>query len=269
MKAASAAMGLTVPRAALHPWQEMQEDARPYHVLSFGGGVNSVALMVLLLDDGAPLDEVVFADTGAEVPETYEYVELARELLARRGIPLTVVRKGGGDLYETCQRRRVIPSAVWRWSTRDFKVRPIHTYYRSLKRPIVQYVAIAFDELERVKDSRVDYVQNVYPLVDRRISRQRCIEIIEGAGLPPAVKSGCFFCPFNTLPRWEWLASAHPDLFAKAVELEEGSKHFPNQRLTDQTYRRNDVVLLRDLPRRASFDLLATPEIPCGGECMT
>jgi hypothetical protein len=247
----------------------MQEDSRPHHVLSFGGGVNSVALMLMLLQDDAPLDEVVFADTGAEVPETYEYVDLARTLLAEHGIPLTVVRKNGPGLYETCQRRRVIPSAVWRWSTRDFKIQPIHRYYRSLGRPIVQYVAIAFDELERMKDSRVDYVENVYPLVDRRVSRAGCIEIISQAGLPPAVKSGCFFCPFNTLSRWAWLASAHPDLFEKAVALEEASKHFPNQRLTDQTYRRNDTVLLRDLPVRAGFDLAVAPEIPCGGECMT
>ena len=34
--------------------------------LSFGGGVNSVALMILLLREGLPLDEAVFADTGGE-----------------------------------------------------------------------------------------------------------------------------------------------------------------------------------------------------------
>ena len=36
------------------------------HILSFGAGVNTIALMVLLVRDGAPLDGVVFADTGGE-----------------------------------------------------------------------------------------------------------------------------------------------------------------------------------------------------------
>ena len=34
------------------------------YILSFGGGINTVALMVILLNEKAPLDGVVFADTG-------------------------------------------------------------------------------------------------------------------------------------------------------------------------------------------------------------
>ena len=53
------------------------------HVLSFGGGVNSVALMVVLLQEGLPFDEAVFADTGGEVPETYQYLEIAKKYPGR------------------------------------------------------------------------------------------------------------------------------------------------------------------------------------------
>ena len=62
--------------------------------------MNSVALMILLLRESLPLDEAVFADTGGEVPETYEYLEVAREYLAVRNVPLTVVAKNGDSLYE-------------------------------------------------------------------------------------------------------------------------------------------------------------------------
>jgi hypothetical protein len=239
------------------------------HVLSFGGGVNSVALMVLLLDEGLPLDEAVFADTGAEVPETYDYLEIARAYLSKHAVPLTLVHKRGDDLFATCERRRVIPSALWRWSTRDFKVRPIHAYYKSLGTNIVQYVAIAFDELERMRSSPTDWIQNDYPLVDRRINREECVQIIRRAGLPEPVKSGCYFCPFNSLSRWRWLHDEHPELYANAMALEEGSKHFPEQRLTDQVFRRRDAVPLRDLPTHARYEALPTVEVPCGGECFT
>ena len=70
------------------------------HVLSFGGGVNSIALMVVLLREGLPFDEAVFADTGGEVPETYQYVETATQYLADHEVPLTVVSKRGRSLYE-------------------------------------------------------------------------------------------------------------------------------------------------------------------------
>ena len=61
------------------------------YILSFGSGVNTVALMVMLLRDGAPLDGVAFADTGGETPDTYESVEIARTYLAEHQIPFTVL----------------------------------------------------------------------------------------------------------------------------------------------------------------------------------
>jgi Phosphoadenosine phosphosulfate reductase family len=258
--------------------QEMQERRNPRRpavsseaprfVLSFGGGVNSVALMILLVEEGLPLNEAVFADTGAEVPETYAYLETAREYLEDHGIRLVEVRKNGDDLYATCLRRQVIPSAVWRWSTRDFKVRPIRSYYKRLRTPIVQYVAIAYDELERMRSSEDDWIRNEYPLVDRRLTRADCVDIIERAGLAVPVKSGCYFCPFNSLSRWHWLKHEHPDLFQSAIVLEEASKHFPTQRLTDQVFRSSATVTLRDLPTNSRFVSMDS-EMPCGGECHT
>lgn len=244
------------------------------HVLSFGGGVNSVALMIWLVENRQPLNEAVFADTGGEVPETYEYLEVAQQYLSQRGIPLRRVgRPASTNLYTTCWKRRVIPSAIWRWSTRDFKVGPIHRYYRSLKMPILQYIAIAYDEIERMKDSRAEYVTNLYPLVEQRISREGCREIIARAGLPEPVKSGCFFCPFNSHDRWKWLYGKHPDLFEDAVKLEENSQHFPLQRLTDQVFRKRDRVTLRELGARLDSGIEAETieeEVSaCGGECMT
>jgi hypothetical protein len=224
-----------------------------------------MALAIQLIERGEPLDEVVFADTGAEVPETYEYLKVAGRYLTDRGVPLTTVRRAGQGLLETCFKREVFPSAIWRWSTRDFKVRPIRKHYKGLKRPIIQYLAIAYDELERMRDSDVDWITNVYPLVDDRITRQGCIQIIQSAGLPVPVKSGCWFCPFNNAERWRWLHETHPDLFAEAVALEEGSKHFPRQLLTDQMFRPRPAVPLRELP--LAMPLATHSMDPCGAEC--
>ena len=245
------------------------------YVLSFGGGVNTFALMILLIRQQAPLDEVLFADTGGEVPETYRGLVVAREYLSEHDIPLVEVsvRHQGRDLYETAFHRRVIPSVKWRWSTRDFKVNPIHARYRSFNRHVCQYIGIAYDEIHRMKDSRVDFVTNIYPLVDQKVTRQQCVEIIESEGLPVPPKSGCFFCPFNSTERWRWLLQEHPELFDRAIVLEENSKHFPRQRLTDQIYRARAVVTLRELKMKLAADAATNEAVEleqaCGGECMT
>lgn len=243
------------------------------HILSFGGGVNSVALMIWLIRERHPLDEVVFADTGAELPETYAYLPRVEDFLSRHRIPLRILaaRVRGRDLYETCWDRKVFPSAIWRWSTRDFKVKPILRYYRSLNVHVNQYLAIAYDEFDRMRTSQVPYVTNLYPLVDHKMTRVQCVDLIQETGLPLPVKSSCFFCPFSSLDRWKWLYENHPDLYEKAIALEENSKHFPSQRLTDQVFRKRAAVTLRELPGLFDTVHVASDNVapPCGGECMT
>lgn len=243
------------------------------HVLSFGGGLNSGALMVLLLKEHEPLDEVVFADTGGEVPETYAFIRTAKAFLKEHNVPFKVLRRPNGrDLYTTSWNRKVFPSAIWRWSTRDFKITPIYRYYRTLDAHINQYLAITYDEWERMKDSGVPYVTNLYPMIDRKLKRADCEALIREAGLPVPPKSGCFFCPFNNLERWHWLYEKHPRLFQKAVALEENSKHFPSQRLTDQAFRNRATLTLGELSERFKAGETLPEEIrrsACGGACMT
>jgi 3'-phosphoadenosine 5'-phosphosulfate sulfotransferase (PAPS reductase)/FAD synthetase len=229
--------------------QDMQESinfvkAKTYtdekFILSYGGGLNSTALLVFLINNDYPLDEVIFADTGGEVPETYEYLKIIDSYLQGHNTPFRIVRSRNGTLYDCCKRRRVIPSQIWRWSTRDYKITPIQAYYRSLKAHITQYLGIAYEERNRMKKARVAYVKNVFPLVDNKLSREDCIDIIMLADvdLPMPVRSGCFFCPFNSISRWTEIFQKHKNLFLKAMELEENSKHFPRQKLMKLTLRK-------------------------------
>ncbi len=243
----------------------MGKRSKPKHILSYGAGVNSTALMIFLIRNKHPLDGVVFADTGGELPETYEYLNVAQKYLKKHNIPLITVKSKSGTLYDTCKRRRVIPSALWRWSTRDKKIIPIYAYYRSLHAHVNQYVAIAYDEIKRMKDSRVDYVTSLFPLIDNKITRDGCIKIIKSARLPIPPKSGCYFCPFNTTERWKELYINHRGLYNKAMRLEERSKHFPKQHLTPTLTLRD----LRDKFENRQLLPVIQVESPCGSECLT
>ncbi len=207
------------------------------YILSYGGGVNTTALMIFLVKNRMPLDEAIFADTGAELPETYRNIELAKAYLERHRIPMIIVRSKNGTLFNTCAKRKVIPSQIWRWSTRDYKVRPIHAHYRLLGVHVYEYLGIAYDEIERMKANKKPYVTSLFPLIDEKLTRKDCVEIIMKEGFPIPIKSGCYFCPFNTNGRWEYIWKHHRRRFEKAVWLEENSKFFPRQRLTGGTLR--------------------------------
>ena len=71
------------------------------YVLSFGGGLNSTALLVYLYKNKYPLDLVVFSDTGDEHEYTYESVKYYKKWSEERGINFEITRNGRNiSLYE-------------------------------------------------------------------------------------------------------------------------------------------------------------------------
>ncbi|MFA5378176.1 MAG: phosphoadenosine phosphosulfate reductase family protein [Dehalococcoidia bacterium] len=190
--------------------------------LSYGGGVNSTAMILLLLDEGWEF-ESVYVDHGCDWPETREYVKMMAEKY-----PITVLKpavsvKGQiyDDLYAYGWDYEVLPSRLQRWCTTKFKIDVINSY---IERPCEQMIGIDAGEDNRVRDSWDDDAVNRYPLVERGIDRDGCIRIIKDHGLPVPIKSGCWFCPYQRVSQWKLLRVKHPELFCKAKKLEERVK---------------------------------------------
>jgi hypothetical protein len=192
--------------------------------LSYGGGVNSTALLLWLLDQGIEF-EAVYADHGADWPETRAYVEMLRE----RGYAITVLetRREGLPLWDYYIKQRMIPVRFMRHCTEHFKVRPLLKYMAA---PCVMYIGFSADEAHRAKYDWNDRRDRLYPLIEHNIDRRGCVEIIKAHGLPVPIKSGCFVCPFQRVGQWRELLTVHPDLYCKARRLEDVT----NERLTAQ-----------------------------------
>jgi hypothetical protein len=62
-------------------------------ILSFGGGVNSTAILVGLHERAESLDLILFADTGSEKPHTYAHLATMSEWCRWRGFPTITVIK--------------------------------------------------------------------------------------------------------------------------------------------------------------------------------
>ena len=190
-----------------------------HQVVSYGAGVNSTALIIMLVNRGWRGD-IVFSDTGCEWPETYCFIDyFEREWLKPRG--LNIIRlsgvpyhkiKGGLTLIEYCETSRVIPMAAVRWCTLEWKVKPIKYWCADNGNP-EQLIGIAADESHRQPGAN-------RPLVDAYLTRENCISIIEKEGLDVPRKSGCYICPFQRPSGWRELWSNHPDLFERVATIE-------------------------------------------------
>lgn len=87
------------------------------------------------------------------------------------------------------------------------------------------YDAGAADIRRANKGRREDHqFRYEYPLQDWGWERQECVRQIAAAGLPVPIKSACWMCPASKPWELYWLAARHPELFLKAICMEDTAR---------------------------------------------
>ena len=187
-------------------------DLEEFSVVSYGGGVNSTALLIGLRNNGIIPSEILFADTGGEKPNTYDYLKTMNLWCFRNDFPeiKAVFRKNENgemiSLENDCLSKFTLPAIAFGYKTcsRQFKIQPQdkfinnHPYVMDLyknNKKVVRYIGIDAGESHRAKlteDNRFIYR---YPLIEWDWGREECIHEIKKEGLPLPGKSSCFFCP--------------------------------------------------------------------------
>lgn len=198
----------------------MTEQVR--HICGISGGKDSSALAVYLRDKVEGM-EYFFCDTGAELPETYEYLTRLEMIL---GSPIVRLNSDRGFDHWFEVFRGTLPSPQMRWCTRNMKIKPIEAWIG--EEQAVSYVAIRADESNRKGYiSAKPNITTRFPFVEDGIDHAGVMQILEdaGIGLPQyyewRTRSGCYFCFYQRKAEWVGLADRHPELFQRAVAIEQ------------------------------------------------
>lgn len=218
--------------------------AKPLRAISYGGGVQSTALVVLAATGRIEADVALFANVGddSEHPATIRYVhDVAIPWAAERGLTiheLHRVKRDGttetlmGRLMKPDSRSIGIPVRMadtgapgTRSCTMDFKIGVVRRWLKghgaSAATPADVLIGISTDEIERIGNRRTQRGESPrYPLIDLGLDRAACAQVIRDAGLPVPPKSACFFCPFHNRQAWAEQRRDEPDLFERSVQLE-------------------------------------------------
>ena len=191
-------------------------------VLSLGAGVQS-SYMALNVD----VDYYIFADTGDEKVETYHFIdEFLRPKMKEQGKELITVKwwelynKEEKSMFEYYWSIRGIPTRKYRSCTTRFKILTIRKYLRSQKvEKATMLMGITLDEYHRMKKSDVKWIDNSFPLIDDKLTRNDLYKwwMSNHGFIPP--KSGCYYCPFGSRKEFVEYATKHPEA-KKVIELE-------------------------------------------------
>ncbi|RLV66318.1 hypothetical protein STAN_1839 [Streptomyces sp. CBMAI 2042] len=221
----------------------------PLRAISYGGGVQSTALLVLAAQGRIDFPLFLFSNVGhdSELPATLRYLEEhAKPYAAKHGIELVELRRTMKHRIATRGQERTlwqqlnqpgsksidIPVRMAngapgnRNCTATFKIKVVAEELArrgaTPDNPATVGMGISLDEIGRANNrSPVPHEQVVYPLLELGLRRTDCHRIIRQAGLPVPPKSACFFCPFHRPEDWQTQRRTTPDLFEKSCQLEE------------------------------------------------
>ena len=203
----------------------MSDDKPVRHLLGLSGGKDSAALAIYMRDK-EPGMEYFFADTGAELPETLEFVDLMEDYL---GTEIVRLNAGRGFDHYLKLNGNFLPTAHSRWCTINLKLKPFEEFVGNDS--VISYVAIRADEPHRTGYiSTKPNINAVYPFKEDGKTKEDIIKILEesGIGIPKYYdwrsRSGCYFCFYQRKIEWIGLYENHPDLFEKAKAFEEYHK---------------------------------------------
>lgn len=266
---------------------------RVARVISLGGGVQSSTLALMVAHGELPrVDGCVFADTHWEPEAVYAHLDWLEREVSRAPHPFPVHRVSAGDLRHAVMTKEdvqgsgysPIPSHVAgkgmrkRVCTTHYKIRPIEKFLRARYAPRVgkeyveQWMGISLDEVRRMKDSHTKWIHNVFPLIERRMSRAACLEWFKRRYRHRAlVKSACIGCPYHSRAYWRALRRRAPREFADAVAVEQAMQEMDRRENNKISYLHADAIpLAQAVPDGEDNQLpLFGGDDECGGHCFT
>lgn len=207
------------------------------YIASVSFGKDSLAMLLRLLEEHHPVDEVVFFDTGMEFECIYQIMAEVHELLRNHGIQFTKLKADQTFLHmmldHEVHHRDGSTSCGYKWcggSCRwytTYKTATIRKYLRQYAdEGYIEYVGIAFDEQERIERN----AGKSLPLVEWKMTEADCLEYCHKRGYrwmqgehelySDLDRVSCWCCRNKNLKELRNIYENHPVYWLALCELE-------------------------------------------------
>lgn len=237
------------------------------YIASCSFGKDSIATILLALENNEPLDRAVFSEVmfdhergiSGEIPEHIEWIySTAIPRLEEMGVKVDVVRAKKDYVY-LCRRvlksgkkqgrMYGVQSARFCYANSECKIAPVNEYYKQFSKDydIFQYVGIAIDEpkrLERLEGANKVSLLAKYGYTEK-MAMAKCIEYdLVSPCYSMGLRGGCFFCYNAELNRYINMRKNHPEEWQALRDLyyETDSKAFKYGKTLEEVEREMDAI---------------------------
>ena len=238
------------------------------YIASCSFGKDSIATILLALENNEPLDRCVFSEVmfdnekgiSGEIPEHIEWIySFAIPKIESMGVQVDVVKankdyiglcktvlktgKNAGNMY---QLQNCFPC----YANSELKISPIRKYYRQYSKQynVIQYVGIAVDEprrLERLKNTNKVSLLAKYGYTEK-MALDKCKEYnLVSPCYSMGYRGGCWFCFNANIERYISIKNKYPKYWEAIKQLyyETGSKHFKYNKSLEQIEREMEAKI--------------------------
>ena len=219
------------------------------HIVQLSGGKDSTAMLLMMLEKGMPVDEIIFCDTGVEFPELYQHLEAVEAYIGRKITRLAAPHSFEyymADIPKIRQREGNRntgygwPRMFNRWCTKHFKIVPVKKYLQDIPEYTL-YIGIAADEPKRHKNIPTNVR---HPLYDWGITEKQALQYcydrgIDFGGLYQKFnRLGCWCCPLQRISDLRKVRRYYPELWAGILGLDKKAPYSFLKRYTAEQLER-------------------------------
>lgn len=201
------------------------------HVVSFSGGKDSTAMLLMMLEKEMQIDEIIFLDTGVEFFEMYKHIEKVEEYIKR---PITRLKAENTYKYMMLEyekkkgKNKGQKGYSWadfrnRWCTKYFKQQVISRYLKEkYKNNVIEYIGITADETKRLLKNKEKNIK--YPLAEWGIVEKEALEYCYSNGFDwnelyeKFDRVSCWCCPLKNLKELKIIYKEYPKYWEQLKE---------------------------------------------------
>lgn len=215
------------------------------NIVSFSGGKDSTAMLLMMLERGITVDRVICVDTTKEFPQMYEHIKKIQAMISP--IEIEIVKIDFDYWFSERPTKKGNNGYGWpffrvRWCT-GLKKRAFASIAKNLNynprddsadsgsvalgTNIVEYHGIAYDEKQRVSEYNKRNIK--YPLIDFGITENNALEYCYSRGLnwgglyEKLHRVSCWCCPMARIGNLRVLHNEFPELWAQLIEMDKKS----------------------------------------------
>lgn len=200
-------------------------------VVSFSGGKDSTAMLLLMLEHGWHIDEIIFCDTGMEFPQMYSHIDKVERYIGRKVTRLKAEKTFEYYMFEhekTKGERQGQKGYGWptmwaRWCTAALKQDIVKRHLRQYSN-ITEYHGIAADEAHRAEKNKGRNIR--YPLIEWNVTEKDCLNYCYSKGFnwdglyEHFNRVSCWCCPLKSIAELRQLYKHYPELWRRLLDMD-------------------------------------------------